>query len=115
MQLIKRLAALVDRESTAGCDEAGADLLSTTPLASPLLCGGPDNVHGTAAGISHLEYSDLQLVPIHEHLILGTPEFWEHIAPDDAVLRSHLYLKVCPDVCSFVLEIAPVKECLQVC
>eukprot|EP00884_Botryococcus_braunii_P014562 jgi/Botrbrau1/23106/Bobra.0243s0041.3 len=45
------------------------------------------------AGIAELEYSELQLVPIHEHIILGTSQFWAYIAPDDAVLRSHLYLK----------------------
>ncbi len=50
------------------------------------------------SGMAELEYSELQLVPIHEHIILGTSQFWASIAPDDAVLRSHLYLKVRKDV-----------------
>jgi hypothetical protein len=55
------------------------------------------------SGIAELEYFELHLVPIHEHIILGTSQFWAYIAPDDAVLRSHLYLKVRNGVFYFVL------------
>jgi hypothetical protein len=77
--------------------EAGTSMISaitTLPMVFLEWLAARDAIFSVDAGLEDLEYSELQLVPVHEHVILGTSQFWDCIAPDDAVLRSHLYLKV---------------------
>ena len=31
---------------------------------------------------------------VHEHIIIGSEGFWTHMSADDAVLRSHFFVKV---------------------
>jgi hypothetical protein len=33
---------------------------------------------------------------VHEHIIIGSAGFWTHLSADDAVLRSHFFVKVAP-------------------
>jgi len=31
---------------------------------------------------------------VHEHIIIGSAGFWTHLSAEDAVLRSHFFVKV---------------------
>ena len=43
--------------------------------------------------IAQADVTSLRLTVVHEHVILGSPGLWSILAPDDAALRCHFYLK----------------------
>ena len=50
---------------------------------------------GSAAEQAPPQIVERQLLPVHEHIIVGLPGFWAVASPDAAALRAHFYLRVC--------------------
>ena len=44
--------------------------------------------------LGHVHTTEQQVTVIHEHVILGSAGFWDLLSVDDAVLRSHFFVKV---------------------
>ncbi len=51
-----------------------------------------------------MQVMERQLLPVHEHVIVGLPGLWAVTSPDAAALRTHFYLRVrrkrSVDICS---------------
>ena len=41
-----------------------------------------------------VQLAERQLLPVHEHIIVGLPPFWAVTSPDAAALRAHFFLRV---------------------
>ena len=41
-----------------------------------------------------VQLAERQLLPNHEHIIVGLPPFWAVTSPDAAALRAHFFLRV---------------------
>ena len=42
----------------------------------------------------HVYVVERQLLPVHEHIIVGLPGLWAVTSPDSAALRAHFFLRV---------------------
>ena len=57
--------------------------------------------------LGHVHTTEQRVTVIHEHVILGSAGFWDLLSVDDAVLRSHFFVKVrnrpseCNVACTF--------------
>ena len=48
--------------------------------------------HDGATEQQQVHLAERQLLPVHEHIIMGLPPFWAVTSPDAAALRAHFYL-----------------------
>ena len=56
----------------------------------------------------HVHVVERQLLPVHEHIIVGLPGLWAVTSPDSAALRAHFFLRVrtllCMSGCNYVVS-----------
>ena len=50
--------------------------------------------HDGATEQQQVQLAERQLLPVHEHIVVGLPPFWAVTSPDAAALRAHFFLRV---------------------